>query len=69
MGKPKKEEEREDFAQLADGEQPGFFAEFWLFLRTNKKWWLTPILIVLLLLAVLTLIGNSPLAPFFYPFM
>ena len=53
---------------MAEERQPGFFAEFWMFLRYNKKWWLTPILIVLLLLIGLVIISQTPLAPFIYPF-
>ena len=68
--KPDGEEDASsDFERMAGESQPGFLKEFWLFLRTNKKWWLSPILIILLLLLVLVLIGNSPLAPFFYPFL
>ncbi len=56
------------FAQMAEEGQPGFFREFWEFLRHNKKWWLTPILIVLVLLIALVIISQTPLAPFIYPF-
>ncbi len=58
-----------DFEKLSSEAQPGFFKEFWLFFRSNKKWWLWPILISLLLILVLVLVGNSSLAPFFYPFL
>jgi drug/metabolite transporter superfamily protein YnfA len=41
--------------------------EFWLFLRHNKKLWLLPIVIVLLLLGVLLIFAQtSALAPFIY---
>ena len=41
--------------------------EFWLFLRQNKKLWLLPIVIVLLLLGVLLVFAQtSALAPFIY---
>lgn len=40
--------------------------EFWAFLRHNKKWWLLPILVVCLLLALLIFLGNGPAAPFIY---
>ncbi|MFT6177987.1 MAG: hypothetical protein ACJAQT_000625 [Akkermansiaceae bacterium] len=53
---------------MAEDRQPGFFSEFWSFLRQNKKWWLTPILIVLFLLIALVIISQTPLAPFIYPF-
>jgi len=43
--------------------------EFWLFLKAEKAWWLTPILIVLALVAAVLLLGQSApfLAPFIYP--
>jgi hypothetical protein len=44
----------------------GIIREFLLFLGENKKWWLTPILVVLLLVGVLVLVGGSSLAPFIY---
>ena len=42
--------------------------EFVLFLRQEKKWWLVPLVLVLLLLGIfLVLSASSPLAPFLYP--
>ena len=41
--------------------------EFWDFLKVRKKWWLTPIIIVLLLLGTLiVLTEGSAVAPFIY---
>ena len=40
---------KNDFEREAESEDLGFFAEFWDFLKNNKKWWLTPIILVLLL--------------------
>ncbi len=41
--------------------------EFWLFLRQNKKLWLLPIVIVMLLLGALLIFAqSSALAPFIY---
>ncbi len=41
--------------------------ELWGFLRANKRWWLLPILVVLILLGVvLVLTEGSALAPFVY---
>lgn len=54
---------------LVDGPQPGIAAEFWMFLRENKKWWLVPILLALLLLGALVIASGSGLAPFIYPFV
>ena len=41
--------------------------EFWQFLKVRKKWWLSPILIFLLLLGILiVLTEGSALATFIY---
>jgi uncharacterized membrane protein YjdF len=41
--------------------------EFWEFTRNNKKYWLAPILIVLLLVGLLLVVTQgSALAPFIY---
>ena len=41
--------------------------EFFEFLRSRKKWWLTPIVIVLILLGALIIFTEgSALAPFIY---
>jgi len=42
-------------------------SEFWEFLRVRKKWWLAPIVIILLLLgALIVLTEGSAVAPFIY---
>ncbi len=44
-----------------------FFKEFWLFLRVRKKYWLLPILIIVLLFGGLILLTESTaIAPFIY---
>ena len=46
------------------------FKEFTMFLRQEKKWWLIPLVIMLLVLASLIVFtGGSVLAPLMYPFM
>jgi len=43
------------------------FGELWYFLRFRKKWWLGPILVLLLLLgAFIVLAETSGIAPFIY---
>jgi hypothetical protein len=43
------------------------FSDLWYFLRTSKRWWLTPILLFLLLLSLLIVFTeSSALAPFIY---
>ena len=46
-------------------ENTGIISEFWEFLRENKKFWLIPLLLILLLLAVL-LCASPAVSPFIY---
>jgi hypothetical protein len=46
---------------------PGLDAELISFILHSKKWWLTPTVIVLLLLGLITLVsGTGGAAPFIY---
>lgn len=41
--------------------------EFWDFLKVRKKWWLTPIVLVMILLGALIVFSQgSALSPFVY---
>ena len=41
--------------------------EIWQYMRQNKKYWLAPIVIVLVMIgALLAIAGGSALAPFIY---
>ncbi|MDA0285626.1 MAG: DUF5989 family protein [Planctomycetota bacterium] len=55
------------FAQASQEEQPGLVREFVEFLVESKAWWLTPIIIVLLLVGLLVVLSGSVVAPFIYP--
>jgi hypothetical protein len=46
---------------------PSFAVELWAFLRERKKWWLGPIILVLVLFGgLLVLAQGSAVAPFIY---
>ena len=55
-----------EFEKRAKEKDQGALAELFAFLRENKKWWLTPIILVLLLLGGLLVLGASGAAPFIY---
>lgn len=56
----------EEFAKESESRQPSILAEFFDFLVHNKKWWLTPIVLVLLFLSFFVLMTNTALGPFIY---
>ncbi len=58
--------ETEEFAQLAGTASPGLLRELLDFARENKKWWLLPIILVLLLVAGFLFVSGAA-GPFIYP--
>jgi len=41
--------------------------EFWAFMRMQKKWWLAPLIVILILMGMLIILTEgSALAPFIY---
>lgn len=57
---------KQDFDAQAAEKQRGPAAEFLLFVFQNKKWWLTPIIVVLVLVGALAVLGGTGVAPFIY---
>ena len=60
------ERPRSEFEESAEPGRMGLVAEFWLFLSDNKKWWILPILVALVVLGLLAVFGSSGGAPFVY---
>jgi hypothetical protein len=65
--KGKVEESNPKFSDVAESYRPaGFFTELWDFVRHNRKWWMAPILLALLMLGILALVSATGAAPFIY---
>jgi len=60
------ENKKTAFEQAQQEKQAGIIKEFFLFLKHNKKYWMIPILITLLVLALLIFLGGTTAAPFIY---
>ena len=56
-----------EFESQALKDQTGLLREFWDFLKHNKKWWLTPIILVLLIVGLVVIL--SAVAPVVAPFI
>jgi hypothetical protein len=57
----------DDFERQARETSPGLLRELVDFLMHNKAWWLTPIILVLLLVGLLIVLAGTGAAPFIYP--
>ena len=44
----------------------GMLGEFMAFLRHNRKWWLIPIAVVVLLFGIVVVLASTGVAPFIY---
>jgi hypothetical protein len=55
-----------DFEQLSSTQNTSLIGEFFQFLGQNKKWWMLPILLVMLLLGILIFLSGTAAAPFIY---
>jgi len=55
------------FERMAKAERHGnVVTELWYFLSQTKKWWLLPIVIVLLAFGLLMILSGTAAAPFIY---
>jgi hypothetical protein len=56
----------DEFNAHAAGKRTTLVGEFVDFLKHNKKWWLTPILLVILLVGLLVVLTATGAGPFIY---
>ena len=59
-------DDEDSFENEAQEGRESLVAEFFYFLREEKKWWLAPILIVMGMVAALVLVAGHGAAPFIY---
>lgn len=59
----------DEFRMAAAEPEISFLREFWQFLKTNKRWWLIPIVVSLLLfMALVILSSQAAIGPWIYAF-
>ncbi|MFH1812404.1 MAG: DUF5989 family protein [Pseudomonadota bacterium] len=56
----------EAFRAAVQKDPSGVVGELWSFIRHEKKWWMIPLVAILLLLVALAILGGSPAAPLIY---
>jgi hypothetical protein len=55
-----------NLVNLAESKSPGLIREFWDFIAHNKKWWMLPVLAVLLMLGAFVMFSGSAAATLIY---
>jgi hypothetical protein len=60
------DKKRPAFESAGAEKELSLVGEFVAMLKENKKWWLIPILVILLLFGVLIILGATGAAPFIY---
>ncbi|OGV35029.1 MAG: hypothetical protein A2020_10880 [Lentisphaerae bacterium GWF2_45_14] len=60
------EKENKDNGFESLDEDQNIVSEFWSFMKENKKFWLIPIIVILLVMGLLILFGGTSAAPFIY---
>jgi hypothetical protein len=63
MSDPKRTEFEKAAAEQGKG---GILRELWGFMKQNKKWWLLPLIVALLVFGLLVVLSGTGLAPFIY---
>jgi hypothetical protein len=64
---PRDNPNKTEFARaVREKRRENLLTEICAFLKENKKWWLVPILVVLLLFGFLIVLSGTSLAPFIY---
>ena len=56
----------DDFEKASQQKQGNLLSEFMGFLKQNKKFWLLPLILVMLALAALLILSSTAAAPFIY---
>jgi hypothetical protein len=57
-----------EFEAAASRSGAGLVSEFWYLLKNNKKYWLLPILLTLLIFSGLMLLSSTAVGPLIYTF-
>lgn len=56
----------EKFTRQASLDRPGFLSEYLHLMRKTRKWWLLPLILLLLGLSGLMILSSTAAAPFIY---
>lgn len=55
-----------EFARQGSAKRTSFVSEYLYLLKTNKKWWMLPLIVVFLVFGALLIVTATGAAPFIY---
>lgn len=56
----------DEFARAGAEHRDSLFADYLHFLKRTRKWWLVPLIVILLVFGVLFVLASTGIAPFVY---
>ena len=58
--------QEEEFARLGTIKRSSFWTDYYFLLKTNKKWWMLPLILLLFCYGLLMVLTSTGAAPFIY---
>ena len=62
----KESEQPTEFQRLGRRRSAGVLREYFDYVRLRKKWWLVPVIVLLLLVGLVLVLGSSAVGPLIY---
>lgn len=66
MSAPERDRPKSEFLAQSRQERQSFLSEYFSFLKRTRKWWMLPVLVVVLLFGLLVVLSATGAAPFIY---
>jgi uncharacterized protein involved in exopolysaccharide biosynthesis len=66
MSAEQRDPKQNEFLQESQEERGSFLSDYFAFLKRTRKWWMLPVLVVVLLFGLLVVLSATGAAPFIY---
>jgi len=66
MSAEPRDPKQNEFLQESQEERDSFLSDYFVFLKRTRKWWMLPVLVVVLLFGLLVVLSATGAAPFIY---
>jgi len=66
MSAEPRDPKQNEFLQESQAERASFLSDYFAFLKRTRKWWMLPVLVVVLLFGLLVVLSATGAAPFIY---